>query len=101
MKLMKLMKRKTIVFLTALAVCAAILLSLCFVAAEADHDCQGENCPVCLAIGACAAVLSAAVLSAAALLSKAPAERLPRVMRFPAQGSAFYDLITLKVKLSN
>ena len=101
MKLLNLTKRKDLISLTALAVCAAILLSLCFVAAEADHDCQGENCPVCLAIGACAAVLSAAVLSAAALLSKAPAERLPRIMRFPASGAAVFNPITLKVKLSN
>ena len=52
----------------------AMLLSCAFVIAHADHDCLGEDCPVCARIEAsllslrriCAAIACAAVFSALA-----------------------------------
>ncbi len=34
-----------------------VLLSTTFIAAEADHDCEGEDCPVCATIQICARTL--------------------------------------------
>ena len=43
------------------ALCAFLLLLTfiaCFyIASEADHDCDGENCPICACIENCVAVL--------------------------------------------
>ena len=58
------------VLLLALVLCAACI------AAEADHDCTGEDCPVCALVHQCenllrqfaAAAAAVAVLAAAALL---------------------------------
>ena len=36
---------------------AVMLFSACFVAIEADHDCQGEGCSVCLQMEQCEALL--------------------------------------------
>ena len=34
----------------SLFLCAFLLISSCFVALEAGHDCEGEDCPVCACI---------------------------------------------------
>ena len=36
---------------------AVVLLSALFLAAEADHDCAGEDCPICAVMQACANTL--------------------------------------------
>ena len=43
------------------AVCFAILFSLCFIAAEADHDCIGDGCPICCQLAVCDTVLKTLV----------------------------------------
>ncbi len=52
-----------------LSVCAAVLFgavvfSLFFVVGEADHDCQGDDCPVCEAV--CSALVTVALIVPAA-----------------------------------
>ena len=42
----------------SLLILAAVLFSAVFIAAEADHDCAGENCSVCVCIRCCAEFLS-------------------------------------------
>ena len=34
-----------------------MLFSAFFIAAEADHDCTGEDCPICACIGQCENIL--------------------------------------------
>ena len=41
-----------------LLVLAAVLFSAFYIAVEADHDCAGEDCPVCLCIRFCADTLN-------------------------------------------
>ena len=43
-----------ILALTALVV---LLFTAFYPAAEADHDCEGEDCPICACIRQCAAIL--------------------------------------------
>ena len=42
----------------SLLILAAVLFSAVFIAAEADHDCAGENCSVCGCIRCCTEFLS-------------------------------------------
>ena len=46
------MAKASIALITA-ALLSVILLSVCFIAMEAVHDCSGEDCPVCLLIALC------------------------------------------------
>ena len=72
-------KRRILAGVLALAALLALLLSAFYVAAEADHDCTGEDCPVCALIHLCenllrsfaAVILMAAVFAAALQLSSA------------------------------
>lgn len=47
--------------ITALILCAlfcfVVFFSIAFVALEADHDCAGEDCPVCAEMAVCAAFI--------------------------------------------
>ena len=57
----------------ALLLCVGLVLvlavSAAFVAHEADHDCSGEDCPICLIIANTIRLLRMPGLAAAALLS--------------------------------
>ena len=37
----------------ALLIAAVLLISLAFIACEADHVCAGDNCPVCAVVSLC------------------------------------------------
>ena len=43
--------------ITAIAMLLVILLAGIFIALEADHDCEGEDCPVCECMEQCRATL--------------------------------------------
>ena len=47
------MKRKNCARILALLAALLILAAVCYVAAEAGHDCPGEACCVCLRIRLC------------------------------------------------
>ncbi|MBO5560155.1 MAG: hypothetical protein J6A07_00730 [Firmicutes bacterium] len=54
----KYIKSRKTVFFASIMLLAAILLSTLLVAAEADHDCEGDGCPVCACIHQCENCLS-------------------------------------------
>lgn len=43
-------KQKTLAFLTCAVFILVTLFSILFIVKESDHDCTGENCPVCACI---------------------------------------------------
>ncbi len=94
-------RRKTAVFLTVLFA-IVVLFSHIFTAAEADHDCSGEDCPVCQVV---AAVENAFKGLSAAKVSDSSAFVLffaaVVLVLFAADEVLRSTLITLKVKLSN
>ncbi|MDO4344909.1 MAG: hypothetical protein Q4C50_08920 [Eubacteriales bacterium] len=47
---MKTKKQRVPVLIMCLIFAAAVFLSMLFIVKEADHDCAGENCPVCACI---------------------------------------------------
>ena len=49
---------KTFAAITAIAMLLVILLAGIFIALEADHDCEGEDCPVCECMEQCQSTLN-------------------------------------------
>ena len=95
-------KTRIIAVITAIIVLLAVLSSAAFIAAEADHDCTGEHCPVCQQISICENTLKQLSLAVVALAITAGLGYIycslaPIAIR--AEGRI--TLITLKVKLSN
>ncbi len=94
-------KRLTVVILAAL-ILFALMTSLFVIIREADHDCTGENCPVCAVIAVCQNTVKTlgGVLGAAAIAFAC--------FCFTASVIAFFRTISynktpvsLKVKLLN
>ena len=97
------MTKKRIVTILAALLALALLASVLFIALEADHDCQGEDCcAICAQLVVCGellqqlAVLTVLVLVSAVLRSGAAVLRaaLQRVC-------GRFSLVRLKVKLSD
>ena len=94
-------RRITVIIITAL-IALAMLSSAAFIAAEADHDCTGENCAVCCAISFCVNTFKsiAAAFTAAALC--ALIFNGLRLLTNPGSVSGSFDTpVNLKTKLLN
>lgn len=50
-------KKRIFAVLLIMAVCFAMLFSVCFVAVSYHHDCSGDGCSVCMQISACENIL--------------------------------------------
>lgn len=48
---------RTFAAITAIAMLLVILLAGIFIALEADHECEGEDCPICECLEQCQATL--------------------------------------------
>lgn len=98
------MKKKTRVaaFLLAVAVLFVMLSSALFIAAEAGHECPGENCSVCCLINACREALKNLSLAVCVAVFAASLIYALRRRTFARAGhKAFHTPVTLKVRLSN
>lgn len=95
-------KKRIIIIILTVLFALSVIFTFSFICANADHDCVGEDCPVCAEIQSCEDFLktvaaTASVAVAAIVVCKEGIVALP----------FFYDrayntsLITLKVKLSN
>ena len=83
---------------------SAIIFSAAFVALEIDHDCTGENCPVCGAVVLCKKTLRQ-IFDFSVLFSAAAGILFVAVTRdflvFSIAVSAYKTPVALKIKLSN
>ena len=92
--------------LKALLLCAGfvlvLLVSCAFLFHEADHDCCGEDCPICRTI-AMTSVLMRALFLALALLCLARAAAALTARRMPERAfrSAFGTPVSLKIRLND
>ncbi|MBR0082160.1 MAG: hypothetical protein IJP98_05425 [Clostridia bacterium] len=50
-------KNRVLAGVVGLLLLAVVLFAAFYIAAEADHDCAGEDCPVCACIRLCEAIL--------------------------------------------
>lgn len=94
--------RKIVAFIAAAVISCAVLLSPVCLASSLDHDCPGENCPVCARIdmfrriAEIGAPLTAAISSAALFFGGAL-----YIVGAAFSGLAFSSLVDLRVKLSD
>ncbi len=94
--------RRVAAVILAAALLLAMLCSAVFIAAEASHDCVGENCPVCYQINVCQNTLKNLSLAVcAAAFAVAFTYALCRGISTCADCSHSYTLVSLKVKLSD
>ena len=95
-------KPKRLASVLALLVAFIMLFSVLYIALEADHDCCGEGCAICMQIRVCEGLLRNLL---PALLLAAAARCLFALSRVSADADyrAFHPhtLIALKVKLSD
>jgi hypothetical protein len=93
--------KNCLLYILLFCIAAAVLFSAAFIFSHLDHDCDGDECPVCLQIETAEMLLKG--LGAAGLVlvvvSKFPGKRpllIPRLF-------SFYPVtaITLKVQFNN
>ena len=86
----------------ALLLLVLVLFSALYPAAEADHDCCGEHCPVCACIRQCGDLLRGFGLGKASLTFSAAAAVLVFSAAFPAVTAVLRETpVSVKVRLNN
>ena len=95
-------KNRVLTVLLAMAVLFVMLSSSCYIAIEADHDCVGEDCPICYQISVCEHTLrsvgQAVLVVTLAVFIGVFMISLPA---FSKKLAYHTSLVSLKVKLSN
>ena len=95
-------KKRVLAILLAGMVLFVMLYSALFIAAEADHDCVGENCPICHQLDSCRSTLknfSLAICIAA--FAAALTYALCKNISACTDDVQSRTLVSLKVKLSD
>lgn len=95
-------KKRIISLIVAVAVFFVMLYSALYIAAEANHDCVGENCPICYQISVCENTLKNLSLAVCAVaFAAAFTYTLCRSIPACADVTPSYTLVSLKVKLTD
>ena len=95
-------KKRIISLVVAVAVIFVMLYSALYIAAEANHDCVGENCPICYQISVCEHTLKNLSLAVCAVaFAAAFTYTLCRSISACADVAPSYTLVSLKVKLTD
>lgn len=95
-------KKKVLAALLAVSVLFAMLYSALFIAAHADHDCDGEDCPICYQINVCQNTLkNLSFAVSAAAFAAAFTYTLCRIIPSCTEVSRTFTLVSLKVKLTD
>ena len=95
-------KKRIAALVLAVTVLFVMLYSALFIAAEANHDCVGENCPICYQISVCENTLKNLSLAVCAVaFAAAFTYTLCRSISACADVTPSYTLVSLKVKLTD
>lgn len=95
-------KKKIAAILLAVTVMFVMPYSALFIAAEADHDCVGENCPICYQISVCENTLKNLSLAVCAVaIAVAFTYTLCRSISACTDVIPSHTLVSLKVKLTD
>lgn len=95
-------KKRIISLVVAVAVFFVMLYSALYIAAEANHDCVGENCPICYQISVCENTLKNLSFAVCAVaFAAAFTYTLCRSITTCADVTPSYTLVSLKVKLTD
>lgn len=80
----------------------ALLFSVAFITVEANHDCSGDNCPICQQINTCQNILDGIALAGAAAGFVAALLHILYKLILPyTEDIPKITLVSLKVKLLN
>lgn len=94
-------KKKVTIILTILFV-FVLLFSHIFVIAEAEHECSGEDCPVCKIIAIVSDTIKLlSLVSLLAFFCFAIGCGFLKILHIKSKTHSVLSLISLKVKLSN
>lgn len=95
-------KNRLLAIMLAVTVVFVVLFSTFFIAQNANHDCIGDDCPICYEISVCEVVLKTIGLaSAVAILTAFVGTFMLFLPSFTKRPASNTSLVTLKVKLSN
>ncbi len=94
--------RRAAALATAILFIAAVLCSLAFIAAEAGHECAGDDCPVCRMIAFIGnALRRICLLAICASVCAVPVPGETRAAETRVYGAPGLSPVALKVKLSD
>ena len=94
--------KRILAMVMAVAIFAVMLSSALFLAEEANHDCIGDGCQICLQLNLCRGVLKSLSLVLLAAVAALTVACILCGGFWPSQGSTGHiTLVALKVKLSN
>ena len=94
-------RKKTAISLTILFV-FVMLFSHIFIIAEADHECSGEDCPICEIIAIVSDTIKGlSLIGSAVVICAALVFGIVKSLYVNNEAQSVSSLITLKVKLSN
>jgi len=94
-------KSKHIALLLCIALCFIMFFSVVFIVMEADHDCTGANCSICIEIQSCTSVLKSVAAIGISIAVFAPIFLNLCGFRIFGFEHRSHTLISLKVKLTN
>ena len=95
-------RNRLIASVLTLTVIFVMLFSVCFIIAEADHDCVGEDCPICYQINICENTLRSIGFVSATVIFASFLDLFAIAMPVLSKKQAYNtSLVSLKVKLSN
>lgn len=95
-------KNRAISAVLALTIVFSILFSVCFIVAEADHTCVGEDCPICFQISLCENTLKSIGFAVATIVFFVfPCSRVFSFLTITEKLLRTVSLVSLKVKLSD
>ena len=95
-------KNRILAILLAVMVLFVMLYSALFIVAHAEHDCVGENCPICYQISVCEHTLKNLSLAVCAVaFAAAFTYTLCRSISSSAAVIPSYTWVSLKVKLTD
>ena len=95
-------KKRVLAALLAVAVLFVMLYSALFIAAHVDHDCDGEDCPICYQINICQNTLKNLSFAVSAVaLAAAFTYALCRIIPSCTEVARTFTLVSLKVKLTD
>ena len=94
--------KRILAMVMAVAIFAVMLSAALFLAEEANHDCIGDGCQICLQLNLCRGVLKSLSLALPAALAALAVACILWGSFWPCQRSdGHVTLVALKVKLSN
>ncbi|HOO61460.1 MAG TPA: hypothetical protein PKV44_03440 [Bacillota bacterium] len=94
--------KRIISFIIFIAFTLGMLFSVLFIALEADHDCTGEHCPICLQIEICENTInkiSFAIVSVSIIITLK--QILVKILPIINEQYLLSTPITLKDKMTN